>query len=297
MQCPRCRRTIEAQSHRCAWCGINVPPGQHLLEDSGAVVPIRSSQNDADAEMDESPRMRLATLGDRFIALLLDCAVVLLACAVIDVWAFMKLGVVSGAELRVTTASILVGGSLSVLISFLYVWILEASFGCTLGKAMVGIGVVNDSQRSSWAASAIRNLLRVVDGIGFYLIGALVACCSKFRRRIGDLCAGTYVVEGSASELARSLSVLAWLALLGGGAWALPQVCKHPKPLHAPRHLGRVVVEMGRAENSLYFRLPNKGINLSLVSGTPTDATHHASDEEAGKTSKLETADTSGLVR
>lgn len=284
-------------SHRCAWCGINVPPGQHLLEDSGVVVPIRPSQNDPDDDDDQSPRMRLATLGDRFIALLLDCAVVLLACAVVDVWAFMKLGVVSGAELRVTTASILAGGSLSVLILFLYVWLLEASFGCTLGKAMVGIGVVNDSQRNSLAASAIRNLLRVVDGFGFYLIGALVACCSKFRRRIGDLCAGTYVVEGSTSEFARSLAVLAWLALLGGGAWALPQVFKHPKPLHAPRHLGRIVVEMGRADHSLYFRLPNKGINLSLVSGTPADATRHASDEEPGKASSLEAAETTGLVR
>lgn len=293
MQCPRCRRTIDSKSCRCTWCGINVPPGQHLLEDSGVVVPIRPE----DAEADPSPRMRLATLGDRFIALLLDCAVVLLACAVVDVWAFMKLGVVHGAELRVTAASILLGGSLSVLIVFLYTWLLEASFGCTLGKAIVGIGVVNDSERNSLAASAIRNLLRVVDGFGFYLIGALVACCSKFRRRLGDLCAGTYVVEGSGSELARSLAVLAWLALLGGGAWALPQVCNRPKPLHAPRHLGRVVVAMGRAENSLYFKLPNHGLDLSLVSGTGGDATHRVSDEEPGNTSKLETADTTGVVR
>ena len=293
MECPRCRRTIDSRSRRCTWCGINVPSGQHLLEDSGVVVPIRSAQ----AETYQSPRMRLATLGDRFIAVLLDCAVVLLACAVVDVWAFMKLGIVHGAELRVTAASILLGGSLSSLIAFLYLWLLEASFGCTLGKAIVGIGVVNNSQRNSLAASAIRNLLRVVDGLGFYLVGALIACCSKFRRRVGDLCAGTYVVEGSLSELARSLAVLAWLALLGGGTWALPQICNRPKPLHAPRHLGRVLIEMGRAENSLYFRLPNHGVDLFLVSGTPGDATRRASDEEPGKTSNLETADTTGLVR
>jgi uncharacterized RDD family membrane protein YckC len=290
MQCPRCRRPIDSNSRRCSWCGINVPPGQYLLEDSGVVVPIRPEE----AEADESPRMRLATLGDRLIALLLDCAVVLLACAVVDVWAFMKLGIVTGAELRVTAASILVGGSLSVLIAFLYMWLLEASFGCTLGKAMVGIGVVNNSERNSLAASFIRNLLRVVDGFGFYLVGALVACCSKFRRRVGDFCAGTYVVEGSASELARSLAVLGWLALLAGGAWALPQVCNRPKPSHAPRHLGRVVITMGRAENSLYFRLPNHGVDVSLVSG---DVTRHASDEESGKTSKLEAAESTGVSR
>jgi hypothetical protein len=134
----------------------------------------------------------------------------------------------------------------------------------------------------------------VVDGFGFYLVGALVACCSKFRRRVGDFCAGTYVVEGSASELARSLAVLGWLALLAGGAWALPQVCNRPKPSHAPRHLGRVVITMGRAENSLYFRLPNHGVDVSLVSG---DVTRHASDEESGKTSKLEAAESTGVSR
>src|SRR5205085_10157182 len=69
--------------------------------------------------------------------------------------------------------------------------------------------------------SAIRNLLRVVDGLGFYLLGALIASCSKFRRRLGDICAGTYVVEGNLSELIRALSVLAWFALLSAGVWAL----------------------------------------------------------------------------
>lgn len=291
MECPRCQRTVDAKSRRCTWCGINVLPGQHLLEQSG-VVPIRQSQSDAG-----QPKSRLATLGDRFIAMLLDCAIVLLACALVNVWTFMKLGIVSGTELRVTTASILSGGSLSLLVVFLYLWLLEASFGCTLGKAIVGIGVVNNSQRNALSASAIRNLLRVVDGFGFYLIGTLVASCSKFRRRVGDLCAGTYVVEGGLSELARSLAVLGWLALLGAGVWALPQLSHMPKPVHAPRHLGHVVIEMGRAENSVYFRLPNHGVDLSLVNGTPNDANRRASDEQAGKAATLESAETSGVIR
>jgi uncharacterized RDD family membrane protein YckC len=290
MECPRCRRAVDAKSRRCSWCGINVLPGQHLLAESGIVVPIKPAQSEAGS------KARLASLGDRLIAMLLDCAIVLLACALINIWTFMKLGIVSGTELRMTTASILAGGSLSLLIVFLYVWLLEASFGCTLGKAIVGIGVVNNSERTALAASAIRNLLRIVDGFAFYLIGTLVACCSKSRRRLGDVCAGTYVVEGGLSELARSLTVLGWLILLGGGVWALPQVCKLPKPVHAPRHLGGVVIEMGRSENSLYFRLPNHGVDLSLVRGTPSEATRRASDEQPGKASNLETAET-GVVR
>jgi uncharacterized RDD family membrane protein YckC len=263
-----------------------------MLEQSGVVVPIRQTQSDG-----SQSRARLATLGDRFIALLLDSVVVLLMCAVIGVWAFMNWGIVSGAELRVTTAVILAAGSLSLLIAFLYVWLLEASFGCTLGKAMVGIGVVNNSNRNALAASAIRNLLRLVDGLGFYLLGTLVASCTKSRRRIGDICGGTYVVEGNLSEIARSFAVLGWLAVLAGGAWALPHLSDRPKPSHAPQHLGRVVIAVGRAENSVYFRLPSHGIDVSLVSGSPADATHRPAEEEMGKASKLEAADTSGVIR
>lgn len=293
MECPRCQRTLDAKTRRCAWCGVNVPPGQHLLEQSGIVVPIRSGGPDSSG----APRTRLATLGDRLIAMLLDSIVVLVACAMIDAWAFMQWGIVSGTELRVTGAVVFVGTSLNLLFAFLYVWLLEASCGCTLGKAMVGIGVVNNSKRSALAASAIRNLLRMIDGIGFYLVGTLVASCSKFRRRLGDLCGGTYVVEGSLSELYRSFAVLGWLAVLGAGAWALPHICDQPRPTHAPAHLGRVVVEMGRAENSIYFRVPNHGVDVSLVNGSPADANRRAADEEIGKAPKLEAADTAASIR
>jgi uncharacterized RDD family membrane protein YckC len=255
-----------------------------LLEESGVVVPFP----EGDSAGGSSKSARLATLGDRLIATILDAAILLAACAVIDVWAFMKWGVVAGAELRVTAAAILLGGSLNIVIVFLYAWLLEASLGSTLGKAIVGIGVVNNSGGNSLGASAIRNLLRVVDGLGFYLLGALVATCSKFRRRIGDFCAGTYVVEGNLSELTRSLAVLGWLALLTGGAWALPRLCARPKPLHAPRHFGEVVIVVGRADKSIYMQLPNHRIDLSMNDGSAHDNMHPVSDQEAGKASKLE---------
>jgi uncharacterized RDD family membrane protein YckC len=282
MECPRCRRTVDTKTRKCAWCGVNVPPGQHLLEQSGVVVPFP-------AESDATSRSaRLASLGDRLIATILDAAILLAACAVVDVWAFMKWGVVSGAELRVTLAATVLGGSLNVLIAFLYTWLLEASLGSTLGKAIVGIGVVNNSGRNSLGASAIRNLLRVVDGFGFYLLGALVASCSKFRRRIGDFCAGTYVVEGNLSELTRSLAVLAWLALLSGGAWALPHLCAQPKPMQAPRHFGEIIMVVGRADKSIYMKLPNHRIDLSMVDGSAADGSHPVSNQEPGRASKLE---------
>ena len=287
MECPRCRRTVDSKLRRCSWCGVNVPPGQHMLEESGVVVPIRSSESGGSS----SSTPRLATLGDRLIAVVLDMAILAVACALVDVWVFMQWGVVSSGELRVTAAAILAGGSLDVVLAFLYLWVLEATLGSTLGKAIMGIGVVNNSSRSSLAASAIRNLLRVVDGLGFYLLGALIASCSKFRRRLDDICAGTYVVEGNLSELIRALSVLAWFALLSAGVWALPHVSSQPKPLQAPRYLGETIVQIGRTEKSIYVKTPNHRIDVSLTRDSDVENARSTPEPETGKASKLENKD------
>jgi uncharacterized RDD family membrane protein YckC len=287
MECPRCKRTVDAKLRRCNWCGVNVPLGQHLLEESGIVVPIRGTENSAS----QSQTPRLATLGDRLIAVVLDTAILAVACALVDVWIFMKWGVISGGELRITAASLLAGGSLDLIIAFLYLWVLEASLGSTLGKAIMGIGVVNNSGRSSMAASAIRNLLRVVDGLGFYFLGALIASCTRFRRRLGDICAGTYVVEGSLSELSRALSVLAWFSLLSVGVWALPHMCAQPKPLQAPRYLGQSVVLIGRTDKSIYLRTQNHRIDLSMTRDSDVENARSDSQPDNGKAPKLENQD------
>ena len=279
MDCPRCKRTIDAKTRRCGWCGVDVLPGQHLLEESGVVVPIRPSTR----EDDDAPA-RLASLGDRFLALILDSVVVFAGSALIGLWAFLKWGIISGGEMRFTLASILVGGSLSLVFGFLYVWILEAGLGSTLGKAILGIGVVNNSGRSALAASAIRNLLRVVDGLAFYLVGALVASCSKFRRRIGDVCAGTYVIEGNLSQFMRAVAVLVWLAVLGGGAWALPRLYEQPKPTEPPKHFARIVVELGRGDKSIHVKTPNHRIEVSMADGTVEANARPISEADSSKT-------------
>lgn len=285
MECPRCNRTIDAKLRRCNWCGVNVPAGQHLLEESGIVVPIRGTDTSA-----TQLAGRLATLGDRLIAVLLDTAILVVACALVDVSVFMKWGVISGGELRVTAASLLAGGSLDLIIAFLYLWVLEASLGSTLGKAIMGIGVVNNSSRSSMAASAIRNLLRVVDGLGFYLLGALIASCTKFRRRLGDLCAGTYVVQGNLSNLTRAVSVVAWFTLLGVGLWALPYTWAQPKPLEPPRFLGQSVMQIGRTDKSVYLRTPNHRIDLSMTRDSDVENAR-SNPQPDSKAPKLENQD------
>jgi hypothetical protein len=162
--------------------------------------------------------------------------------------------------------------ALNALILFAYGWLLEASFGATLGKALVGIRVVRISQRSALAASAIRNLLRIVDGLGFYLVGAMVAGCSPRRQRLGDLCAGTAVVEEEFTTARKMLALALWMAVLSGAAWAVPRICSGNNAGQHTWYWNQVVVQVGRTETSAYFRVARLRIDIQLASKTASSA-------------------------
>jgi uncharacterized RDD family membrane protein YckC len=88
------------------------------------------------------------------------------------------------------------GSLLISAVSLSYFFIYEARTGQTIGKRRMGICVraANGGPAGLRAISA-RTVLRLIDGIAFYLLGLLVALISgKRRRRIGDLAGGTVVV-------------------------------------------------------------------------------------------------------
>jgi uncharacterized RDD family membrane protein YckC len=77
-----------------------------------------------------------------------------------------------------------------------YYTLCEAASGATLGKRMVGIRVVGaDGAHVTFGAAFVRNLLRLVDGLFFYLVGAIFALTSARGQRLGDRAAGTVVVR------------------------------------------------------------------------------------------------------
>ncbi len=86
---------------------------------------------------------------------------------------------------------------LMFLLALGYYVVMEARLGWTLGKRAIGLKVVKlDGSALDWQASIIRNLLRVVDGLFFYLVGAIMVWTSKQRQRLGDRAAATLVVRG-----------------------------------------------------------------------------------------------------
>jgi hypothetical protein len=155
---------------------------------------------------------------------------------------------------QLTAASLLIATTLNATILFLYGWLLEAACGATLGKVLVGIRVVRTSQRGALAACAVRNLLRIVDGLGFYLVGTAVAACSDARQRLGDMCAHTAVIEEKFGIAARVSAIVLWILILAGAGWSVPRICSANNPVQT-RYLNQVVVRIGRTGNSAYFRI------------------------------------------
>jgi uncharacterized RDD family membrane protein YckC len=133
----------------------------------------------------------------RFIAVLLDAVIVFFPAGII-------VGLLSGGGYTETgngyaNAGINVGGNTMWLLLALglgYYVLCEAATGATLGKRMVGIHVIGeDGEQLTFGASLVRNLLRLVDCLFFYLVGGIFALTSPRGQRLGDRAAHTLVVR------------------------------------------------------------------------------------------------------
>lgn len=88
------------------------------------------------------------------------------------------------------------GSCLVGIIGIAYYVVMETMYGGTVGKLALGLKVVKeDGSALDWQASIIRTLLRIVDGLFFYLIGAILVWTSPTNQRLGDKVAKTFVVK------------------------------------------------------------------------------------------------------
>ncbi len=266
MECPFCQSHTSSYSKHCKSCGRTIPPGQYLLEESGVIEPTSPvSFAGGAAAVRTRCGYRFARLGDRFIAFVLDTAFLFGLFAFVDAWAFTRWGSVEGSELRLTTASLLIAITLNASLLFLYGWLLEAAWGATLGKVMVGIRVVGTARRRSFSACAVRNVLRIVDGLGFYLVGTVVAACSAARQRVGDIYARTAVIEESFRSVVRVAAIGLWIASLAGAGWAVPRICSVNQSVR-PLYLSQIIIRVGRSESLAYFQVGSLAVHIQIAS-------------------------------
>lgn len=132
----------------------------------------------------------LAGLGSRFIAAFVDVSLrVAVLAAVIGVIAAL------GGRGALLVITFLVGSFLAL---FAYDIVFEVwASGRTPGKRWSGLRVLMMSGGSvSFTASAVRNIMRIVDVWGTVLIaGVVTILVTKRNQRLGDLAAGTIVVR------------------------------------------------------------------------------------------------------
>lgn len=221
MFCPSCGTQNPQSARFCTSCGAALPTNPQDVAVAETSAPTGSLPTEAAASAADQKTIagrRIASLGDRFIALILDGLLWIAAFAVIGMWAALRWGGVTanGFELLGKPAALAMAAVL--VLGLLYHWLLEASAGATIGKGIVGIRVCNEQgRRCGLGPSLIRNILRLIDGLAVYLVGFLIALFSKRRQRLGDRLANTYVVDRETGPIARAVLVLLWLALLAGG--------------------------------------------------------------------------------
>jgi uncharacterized RDD family membrane protein YckC len=126
-------------------------------------------------------QLQYVGVGPRFLAILIDSIII---------------GVIAGILGAIFRDAPAIYGGFTGILALAYFIILEATQGATLGKMVVGLRVVKiDGSPISWSESVIRNLLRIIDGIFFYLVGAIFVWTSPRKQRLGDRAASTVVIR------------------------------------------------------------------------------------------------------
>ena len=98
-----------------------------------------------------------------------------------------------------------IGFLLGAVAGFVYFFLLEGLWdGYTVGKKLFGIKVVEeDGAQCSLSSAFVRNLLEIIDGLFYYLIGFIAMAASDKRQRLGDRLAGTVVVRETPNDTSR----------------------------------------------------------------------------------------------
>jgi uncharacterized RDD family membrane protein YckC len=126
-------------------------------------------------------------VGKRAVAIIIDMIVLCIVGWVIG----MGMGGAASTGFNLAGAPALIW----FLIALAYYVVMEVQMGGTLGKLALGLKVVKEGgEKVDWQASVIRNILRIVDGFFFYLVGAIIVWTSKKKQRLGDIVAHTLVV-------------------------------------------------------------------------------------------------------
>jgi uncharacterized RDD family membrane protein YckC len=155
---------------------------------------------------------QIAGIGSRFLASLLDTIIVVLLQIVVLVVLTLILNAFEGTAWadQVSGWIVAIFGLIAALFYWGYYIFFEMLWnGQSPGKRWVGLRVIRaDGTPITLSESLIRNLVRIIDFLpAAYGVGVVTMFIDKQSRRLGDLAAGTLVVQDRPPISIQSLSV------------------------------------------------------------------------------------------
>lgn len=119
------------------------------------------------------------------------------------------------------------GNAMPVLVlawALFYYFALESGNGQTLGKRIMGLRVLTvDGRHANMGEIGVRTVLRIIDGIGLYLVGLITMIATGQRRqRLGDLAAKTIVISADWKPAAAGQTTASAAASPANSAIVLP---------------------------------------------------------------------------
>jgi len=196
--CPNCGTELATGAHFCAQCGARIETASAAPSTGSAPPSARQPAGQATSSGPAaSTALEFAGLGRRFAAHLVDGFLCLLAYVVIGSMVASRTGGMTDDGFAMEGTPALVAILLTFVVTLGYFAVLEStSSGKTLGKLMAGIRVADASGgKASFSQALVRNSLRVVDFLVFYIVGIVLILMSDRNQRLGDRVAGTVVLR------------------------------------------------------------------------------------------------------
>jgi uncharacterized RDD family membrane protein YckC len=198
---------------KCAQCGTPTSPGAQFCSACGATLTGQSTQ----PSQQVPPAMQPSTtyqapayytgaptpyqgVAIRFVAILIDYLIIGVISGILAIpllVAAIAVNVTNGNVSAVSLGPIVALSVVGLVVWFLYFTLLEGRYGQTVGKMALSIKVVREADGApiDYGEAAVRTVLRIVDGLFDYLIGAIFIWTSDEKQRLGDRVAHTVVVS------------------------------------------------------------------------------------------------------
>lgn len=195
MFCAKCGCEMKEGTFFCPECGQktgeSVQGSKPQAENTG-----NAAEEPAAEKAPVSGAMRFQGVGIRFVALIVDAILLFIPFYLIGNAMAKSAGEVTSGGWSLSRGPAFLFFLIMLVIAMGYYTLFEGGMGATPGKFICGVRVLDESgAKCGYRQAFIRNILRVIDGLFFYLVGAILVWKSPKSQRLGDRAAETVVVK------------------------------------------------------------------------------------------------------